>query len=272
MTNIVKTHLNISILIAVHYEINPSQLKVSIDSIFFQKSIPNQIIIVADGPISLELTKYLSEISTRYEQIIITNLKENKGLAYALNYGIKKTNYELIARLDPDDVVIKDRFLEQQKEFEKDPSLSICGSYVQEISKTKKIRLIKKPLSDNEIKDSLKIKNPIIHSTVMFKKSNILSIGGYPTIYKCQDYLLWIKCMEKNNKFKNVNKALVTTKLDKSLMKRRGIDYFYYEKQIYRYMLEKEIINYYLYYLNTITRFILRSLPYPFKFLLYQIR
>ncbi len=272
MNKINKIKLNISILIAVHYEIDPSQLKVSIDSIFIQNSIPNQIIIVADGPISLELSKYLSEISLRHDQISIINLKENKGLAYALNYGIEKSSYELIARLDPDDVVINDRFLEQKKEFDRNSTLSICGSYIQEILKNERIRLIKKPLSDNQIKVSLKIKNPIIHSTVMFKKKSILSIGGYPTIYKCQDYLLWIKCMEKNNIFKNINKALVMSKLDKNLMKRRGIKYFHYEKKIYKYMLEKKIINNYLYYFNMITRFILRSLPHPFKFLLYHIR
>lgn len=272
MNNNNEINLNISVLIAVHYAINPIQVKVSIESIFHQKSIPRQIIIIADGPINAALSDYLSKINLKYNQIMILYLKENKGLAFALNQGLQKSNYELIARLDPDDVVVNNRFYEQKKNFDKNQYLSVCGSYSQETYKCKKKRLIKKPLMDNEIKAAMKIKNPIIHSTVMFKKSDIQLVGGYPLIYKCQDYLLWIKCMEKSLIFKNIDKALVTSKLDKSLMKRRDMKYFRFEKKIYSYMLEKKIINCYLFYLNILFRFILRSLPYPLKFLLYQIR
>ena len=272
MTNSNKINLNISVLIAIHYEIKVSQAKISIESIFLQKNIPKQIIIIADGPISMELSEYLSDISLKYNQIVFFYLKKNKGLAYTLNYGLQKSNYELIARLDPDDIVVNNRFFEQKKEFDKNKNLSVCGSYAQEIYKKNEKKLLKKPLKDNEIKVSLKTKNPIIHSTVMFKKSDILLVGGYPIIYKCQDYLLWIKCMENCLIFKNINKALIISKLDKSLMKRRDLNYFKFEKIIYSYMLEKKIINKYFFYLNVIFRFILRSLPYPLKFLLYQIR
>lgn len=259
-------------LIAVHHAINPAQVRLSIESIFLQKNIPNQIIIIVDGSISIELSEYLSQINLKYNQIVIFYLKKNKGLAYALNYGLQKSKYELIARLDPDDVVINNRLLEQKKEFDKNQSLSVCGSYAQETYKNNKKKLIKKPLKDNEIKISMKIKNPIIHSTAMFKKHDIQSVGGYPSIYKCQDYLLWIKCMENSLIFKNIDKALVVSKLDKSLMIRRDLNYFRFEKIIYSYMLEKKIINNHFFYLNIFFRFILRSLPYSLKLLLYQIR
>ena len=272
MINNNKNTLEVSVLIAVHHAINPIQVRVSIESIFLQKNIPNQIIIIVDGAIGIELSEYLSHLNLKYNQIVIFYLKENKGLAYALNYGLQKSNYELIARLDPDDMVVNNRFFEQKKEFDKNQTLSVCGSYVQETYKNNKKKLLKKPSKDNEIKVSLKTKNPIIHSTVMFKKSDIQSIGGYPSIYKCQDYLLWIKCMENHLIFKNIDKAFVISKLDKSLMKRRDLNYFRFEKIIYNYMLEKKIINKYFFYFNIFFRFVLRSLPYPLKFLLYQIR
>ena len=259
-------------LIAVHHAINPIQVRVSIESIFLQKNIPNQIIIIVDGSIGIELSEYLLHLSLKYNQIVIFYLKKNKGLSYALNYGLQKSNYELIARLDPDDIVVNNRFFEQKKEFDENQTLSVCGSYAKETYKKNKKKLIKKPSKDNEIKVSLKIKNPIIHSTVMFKKSDIQSIGGYPSIYKCQDYLLWIKCMENSLIFKNIDKALVVSKLDKNLMIRRDLNYFRFEKIIYSYMLEKKIINNHFFYLNIFFRFILRSLPYSLKLLLYQIR
>ena len=106
-------------LIAVHHAINPIQVRVSIESIFLQKNIPNQIIIIVDGSIGIELSEYLLHLSLKYNQIVIFYLKKNKGLSYALNYGLQKSNYELIARLDPDDIVINNRFYEQKKSLMK---------------------------------------------------------------------------------------------------------------------------------------------------------
>ena len=237
MINKNKNNLEVSVLIAVHHAINPIQVRVSIESIFLQKNIPNQIIIIVDGSIGIELSEYLLHLSLKYNQIVIFYLKKNKRFYYFLKYCLKKLNYELIARLDPDDIVVNNRFFEQKKEFDENQTLSICGSYAQETYKNNKKKLLKKPSKDNEIKVSLKIKNPIIHSTVMFKKSDIQSIGGYPSIYKCQDYLLWIKCMENSLIFKNIDKVFVISKLDKSLMMRRDLNYFRFEKIIYNYML-----------------------------------
>ena len=271
MNKIKKSYLKVSLLIAVHYEISVSQLKISIESIFLQKSIPNQIIIIIDGPISNELSKYISEIKIKYIQILILNLKINKGLANALNKGIEYSSNELIARLDPDDILINDRFFHQKEEFDLQSNLTICGSYIHEIF-NEKTRLIKKPLTDFKIKNSLKIRNPIVHSTVMFKKSKIIEVGGYPIISKCQDYLLWVKCMEKSFIFKNINKSLVITKLNKRLMVRRNIGYFYFEKKIYGYMYKKKLIGICNYLFNITSRYVLRLMPVSIKILLYQIR
>ena len=60
----------------VHHAINPIQVRVSIESIFLQKNIPNQIVIIVDGSIGIELSEYLLHLSLKYNQIVIFYLKK----------------------------------------------------------------------------------------------------------------------------------------------------------------------------------------------------
>ena len=79
MINNNKNTLEVSVLIAVHHAINPIQVRVSIESIFLQKNIPNQIIIIVDGSIGIELSEYLLHLSLKYNQIVIFYLKKIKA-------------------------------------------------------------------------------------------------------------------------------------------------------------------------------------------------
>ena len=66
-----------------------SNLKECLDSIFNQTIKPNQVVVVLDGP----LRRALMDVLSNYE-LDIYKLKEQKGLTYALNYGLKKCKYE----------------------------------------------------------------------------------------------------------------------------------------------------------------------------------
>ena len=75
--------------------------------------------------------------------------------------------------------------------------------YIQMEKKKKKIKVL---LSNHQIK-KLKFFNPIIHSSIMFKKQSILKIGGYNELFKrCQDYELWLRGRSKLN-FKKFKKS-----------------------------------------------------------------
>lgn len=67
------------------------------------------MVIVIDGPIGREL----SEIIDGFEQdesIHIIRLPKNNGLGNALRIAVEYAKYDLIARMDSDDIALPDRF------------------------------------------------------------------------------------------------------------------------------------------------------------------
>ena len=46
------------------------------------------------------------------------------------------------------------------------------------------------PVENQQILAFLKYRNPVSHPAVIYKKSAVLSVGGYPNIYP-EDYPLW---------------------------------------------------------------------------------
>lgn len=65
-------------------------------------------------------------------------LEQNVGLGDALNEGIKHCSYELIARMDTDDISLPDRFEKQLKVFE-NSDIDICSSWVSEFYSDEKL-------------------------------------------------------------------------------------------------------------------------------------
>ena len=261
--------LDISLLIAVHYETNDKDLLKSIHSIHYQKHIPNEIILIQDGVITNSLNNLI--YSLKDKNLINQHLviDKNCGLANALNLGIAKSKNLLIARLDPEDEIINDRFYVQYEFLKTNQDISICGSFAYEVF-NKKEKLIKKPIKSFDISHRLQFSNPIIHSTVMFRKKMIEKIGSYPLIKKCQDLYLWIKCLEEGYKFANIELPLLRIYLHSDLILRRDINYFKFEKIIYDYQLNKNLISFYVYIYQVMSRYILRNLPSKLKVFLYR--
>ena len=97
-------NLNFSVLCSLYYKESPMALRESLDSIFSQTLIPNEVVIVKDGPLTDELENVLVEYVGKYDIIKIVPLEKNVGLGAALNEGMKHCSYDLIARMDTDDI------------------------------------------------------------------------------------------------------------------------------------------------------------------------
>ena len=77
------------------------------------------------------------------------------------------------------------------------------------------------PSKNSDIKNYLKSRNPINHMTAFYKTDLVKKVGGYPNIYKREDYGLWIKLTNYGAKFYNINETLVKVDAGNSLYKRR---------------------------------------------------
>ena len=106
---------------------------------------------------------------TRY-QGYFTNFKTvpldtNVGLGLALREGLEHCSYELVARMDSDDIAKPNRFEEQLNYFQEHPEIDILGSAVTEINSgiDEVISEKKIPLSHESISTYMKRRNPFCH-------------------------------------------------------------------------------------------------------------
>ncbi|WP_110114928.1 glycosyltransferase [Bacillus sp. CGMCC 1.16541] len=217
-----------SVLMSVYYKENPVFLRESVQSILNQTIKPFEIIIVKDG----ELTKELDNVILEFEEnslIKIISLKENKGLGEALNVGLNYCSSELVARMDTDDISMKDRCEKQLRLFDQNKSLSIISSAVAEFEEdVNSIHSIKKiPITHEEIIRFSKKRNPFNHPAVMYKKSAVLRAGGYKHFSLYEDYYLWVRMIMDGAVCANIDEPLVYMRANENMYKRRGgFNYF----------------------------------------------
>ena len=172
--------MKFSVLLSVYYKEKPNCLKESLSSIFNQRCLPTEVVLVEDGPLTCELNNVISEFLDKGLKIEIVRLAKNQGLGKALNEGLKHCSYDLVARMDTDDIAKPDRFERQIIAFRDHPELEVVGAWIDEFEGdvSNVISVRKLPENHSEIYQFAKKRNPINHPVVMFRKKAVLSVGG----------------------------------------------------------------------------------------------
>lgn len=109
--------MRFSVLLSVYKKEQPVYLQQSLDSLFNKSLLPNEVILVKDGPLTNELEEVIVRYTQMYPTLKVVSLLENQGLGKALNEGLKHCSYELVARMDTDDISKSDRFERQIEIF-----------------------------------------------------------------------------------------------------------------------------------------------------------
>jgi glycosyltransferase involved in cell wall biosynthesis len=255
-------NLKYSVLMSVYRKEKPEYLKESIISMLNQTVTPDEIVLVKDGPLTMELDSVIEELLSN-DLLKVISLNENVGLGKALNIGLNKCRNELVARMDTDDISVNNRCEKQLEVFSNDNSLSVVGTAVTEfINETDNIIAFKEVKTTyREILNNIKFRNPINHPSVMFKKSDVLSAGSYKHLALNEDYFLWLRMVQHGFKFQNINEPLVKMRItDETYLRRGGWNYFITQKKLFDYMFKNGLINIFQYIYNNLVRFIMRVL------------
>lgn len=221
-----------SVLMSLYIKEKPQYFHTCMKSIFSQTVLPSEIVIVKDGVLSQEMDLLVGKYQRKYSDVIkIVALPENVGLGLALREGIKHCTYELVARMDTDDIARKDRFEKQLEEFNHHPELDICGSHIKEFTGSVKniLSLRKVPLTHREIAEYQKQRSAFNHMTVMYKKSAVLRAGNYEDAPLMEDDLLWIHMLQTGVVCSNIDDYLVYARTGYAMIERRG-GYAYFQK------------------------------------------
>lgn len=221
-----------SVLMSLYIKEKPEYFKACIESILTQTMLPDEIVIVKDGPVTEELDTILNEyISANPSLYTLVPLETNHGLGLALAEGILHCRNELVARMDTDDICRKDRFELQLVEFNKNPKLDVCGSHIVEFETDVGNIVAQRtvPLTDEDIKKYQKRRDGVNHMTVMYKKSKVLAAGNYQSCMLMEDTYLWVRMILVGATFMNIDDHLVYARIGKNMYERRG-GYTYYKK------------------------------------------
>lgn len=254
-----------SVLMSLYIKEKAEYFRQCMESMLNQTVLPNEIVIVKDGPLTDELDNVLSEyVDAKPELYKIVPLETNRGLGLALAEGMLHCTNELVARMDTDDISRADRFEKQLAEFVADPELDICGSHIVEFEDTPEHIVCKRtvPLNDAEIKQYQKKRDGFNHVSVMFKKEAVLRAGNYQSCMLMEDTLLWVNMIQTGAKCKNIDDALVYVRIGKDMYERRG-GYAYFKKyrEGRRKVRKTGYISFFDYYSSLAVQLVVAMLP-----------
>lgn len=265
--------MNFSVLISVYIKENPDYLREALDSIWTDQLLkPSEIVLVEDGPLTESLYNVISSFKDK-APIKIVKLNENVGLGPALQKGLAECSYELVARMDSDDISLPKRFKIQVEFFSDNPDIDLIGSNIDEFlgERTNIVSKKKVPEYNDDIRTLMPLRNPINHPSVMFRKSSIIEVGGYlPSLYN-EDYYLWARLMHAGKKLYNIQESLLMFRLSKDLYNRRGgFAYVKSEFILQRKFYDIGIVNFPLLISNLLIRSCVRLLPNVLRRLVYK--
>ena len=149
-------------------------------------------------------------------RISILELKENVGLAAALNRGIHQTRAGIIARHDQDDISAPDRLEKQLSLLGVQADVVLVGTWATVIRPTlhgdwEVAGHHRHPTTDAELRLRLLWNNPFVHSSAVFRRDAFEAAGGYgtdPVNNWPEDYDLWSRMMHHGH-LANVPEELV---------------------------------------------------------------
>ena len=252
---------------------SPEFLSTALKSITTQTLLPDQVVLVIDGPISNEILSVVADFKQQYPLMMdIQALEKNGGLGPALNFGLSKCKNELVARMDSDDISLPNRFEKQIAFMTDNPEIDVLGCNVEEFQSTPgDLKRVNQAPSSGRLFQYSRWRNPINHPTVIFKKSVILAVGSYENVPFFEDYYLWLRVLQDGYKIENLPDVLVFFRNDiKTIGRRHGYQYSKIEYAFFKKVYNKKIMSFSLFVGNLLIRLPLRLMPKKLLSVLYH--
>jgi len=222
--------MKFSVLMSVYKSDDADNLLRALESVTIDQTLkPTQLVLVKDGPVSLEIDTIIQKKQSVLRELgiefSVIPKEVNGGLAAALNTGLEYCKYEYIARMDSDDVALPNRFELELAYMADHPNVSILGGGITEFEYDEncpsQIRIV--PQDHNGIVNMLKTRNAMNHMTVVFKKSDILKLGGYSEDFgKLEDYKLWVDAVCAGLILHNIDAICVNVRVGAEFIERRS--------------------------------------------------
>lgn len=159
-------------------------------------SCPVELLIVDDGsPAPLTACAALSDTLTS-SYVSVLRLERHHGLVYALNAGLRRARFELIARIDGDDYWRPGKLRQQLARFENEPDLTLLGTGMRVVHRNPERD--SDHLRGSSWQDAIdffaRSGCPFPHGSILARKKIFELLGGYShdsSFDVCEDFHLW---------------------------------------------------------------------------------
>ncbi len=184
---------------------------------------PEQIVLVQDGPVAPELAACLADLTaTSPVEVTFLPLERNGGLGLALDAGLAASRYDVVARMDADDIAMPHRFATQLPVIESGADL--VGAGMLEFGTDRNDIVGRRvPVSGAEaIARYARLHDPFNHPTVVYRRTAVLAAGGYGNLPLMEDYWLFARMIANGARVVNLTEPLMYYRVGDGAYERRG--------------------------------------------------
>lgn len=222
-----------SVLMPLWYKERTDYLTASLDSMLTQTVQPAEIVLVTEYEPSDEIKGLLEKMQERYTLIPFRVIRDpgltGKGLGAILACGVRNCRYDIIARMDTDDISFPERCEKELEVLLGNPQVVIVGGGMEKFSNDPNVRegYRMPPEMGKKLRWYSKFRSPFNHSTVMFRKEAILQVGNYAELKEGEDYDLWYRVLKNGYQGYNLQIPVLHYRSGKEMLRRRKNKRFY---------------------------------------------
>lgn len=210
MTEMVRDHPLVSVVMAVHRGVDLSCLREAVQSILRQSFRSFEFLVIADGCLTDQQNSFIDVLAKQHNNIFFLSLEKNRGPGAARNHGIRHAKGLYIAIMDSDDIALQNRLQVEHEFLENNKHIAVVGSACQLIdSQGNEIGLRTLPTSPEKLAWYALFFCPLNNPTVMCR-SNILREFLFDEHDRNnEDYRLWLSLISHGYKLANVDCSLL---------------------------------------------------------------
>jgi glycosyltransferase involved in cell wall biosynthesis len=216
-------HEPFTLLVPVYDGDRPDHLRRAFRSAVHDQTVrPDQVVIVRDGPVRADLAECLDELrATSPVPVTFVPLAHNGGLGPALDRGLAAARFDVVARMDADDVAMPHRFEVQLPLIEH--ADIVGGGLLEFVDDTDRIVGQRVPPTEpGQIQRYARMHDPFNHPTVVYRRNAVLAAGGYGDLPLMEDYALFARMLANGARAINVAEPVVFYRVGATSFKRRG--------------------------------------------------
>jgi len=196
----------ISVIAAVYN--GEEYLRLAMESVLNQSFKDIEFVIVDDC--STDQTPAIIA-SYRDSRIVYIRNPMNLGQTPSLNVALNAAKGKYIARMDADDIYLPGKLEKQYAFMEEHPDIAVSGTAGIKIDEEgNEISVYSPPSSFRDAYFNIFFRSPLIHVSVICRRSALVEMGGYDEKYPFRaDFALWSKLVINHYKITSIKDKLI---------------------------------------------------------------